>query len=173
MKTNLVKNQKGITMIELIVSVCIVGIIVVVMSPLLKQGLDSWKPARARVLLHENLNYAMDFISREIRQAISITPAGAPDILTYQVEKVTSGTGAERKIIFDNANGVLQYSRKVGGSYVVEGDLTSRSEIDITSAAITQVPGLLNTYRINLTGVSRLDNTYNLTLSSEVSVRSK
>ncbi len=163
MKNTDLKDDKGFTLVEMLVTFLILGMLLTVLAPMLKVGRDTWNSGRANITLQENLNFALDFISREIRQATGAVKPGNSsknELISYQVDKVTSKETDKRKIILKN--GILYFNNN--GSVA---PLTSSNEVFITSAVIN-----ISTqpFKISLTGEFRKNGQpiSGLTVSSQV-----
>ncbi len=127
------KSENGFTLVEMLVTFLILGLLIGVLTPIFKVARNTWDTGRANVTLQENLHFALDFISREVRQAKGrLKTNTAPGvILEYKIEKV-NGEKKDRQIIFDNVNGVLKF--KNGQATPVP--LTSPTEVFIKAAEV-------------------------------------
>jgi prepilin-type N-terminal cleavage/methylation domain-containing protein len=146
-KLGINESSPGFTMIELLIAFIIFAMLVLAVTPLFKDGNYYWQAAQSQVELRQNLNGALDFISKEMRKADpesgAIQPESYPGIITYSADGSTyqiyvtgsnSGVPPYRHIVFDDG------SAKV---------LTSPSKIDIIS---TNVYSSSTGYEIWLTG---------------------
>jgi len=66
------KNNKGFTLIEMMVSVSIFVIVALIVSGVLVQLSVAYKKAQAMRLLMDNLNFALEKMNLEIREGVSI-----------------------------------------------------------------------------------------------------
>jgi type II secretory pathway pseudopilin PulG len=140
-------NSAGFTIIELLIAFIIFAVLVVAVTPLFRQGNYYWQAAQSQVELRQNLNNALDFISKEMRKADTdpgaIQPESDPGIITYRTNGDTyriyvagSNTGSPpyRHVVFNDGS---------------DKTLTSPSKIDIVNTNV-----YLNStgYEIWLTG---------------------
>ena len=140
----LIEQNSGMTMIELLIAFVIFGVLVVAVTPAFKQGSDSWQDTQADVELRQNLNSALQLISRELRQAkdSTINIGAGDEIVRYKYDYDTSGHHNFIKRV------------KSGSSYYLEfnGDpVTAPELINITHAEVEQ-DGSNPVYFITISG---------------------
>lgn len=81
------KNEKGITLVELLASLAIVGIIIVLIASVLSNGTNSSKRTETKQRLQQEANYIVEVIRK--------------DYLKYEntiIELKVVGTGKEQKL---------------------------------------------------------------------------
>ena len=144
--TELIKQNSGLTMIELLIAFVIFGILVVAVTPVFKQGSDSWQDTKAEVELRQNLNSALQFMSREMRQAKegNINTGAGNEIVRYKYDYDYDTSGHHNFI----------KRVKSGSSYYLEfnGDpITAPELINITHAEVEQ-DGSNPVYNITISG---------------------
>lgn len=69
------KKQKGITLIEILVVLAILGMIALALHRILKGGLDVWRGGKERTDIIAQARVAMDRLSRELRATDKILTA--------------------------------------------------------------------------------------------------
>lgn len=88
----------GFTIVEMLVAFSIFAILVVVVTPVFRQGSGFWQTTQGQVELGQNLNSALEFLSRELRQAEPGT------ILPYNNSAEPDG-GWNRQVVTYNVDG--------------------------------------------------------------------
>ena len=100
----MLKNNKGVTLLELIITIAIVGIVFLLIAPLFFTGINFFGDSNAMVMDQANLRKIMTDISREIRDATEVTVDSETQITvddciyTYADGKITktfTDTGTE------------------------------------------------------------------------------
>lgn len=154
---HLKENISGFTLVELLVAFAVFAVLVLVMTPVFKQGLDFWEITQSQVELRQNLDSATDFMSRELRRAIpgSIV-TGDPDyIVSYNVyDDVDENVYNNPRYSFtipQPKNGNHYIIFQAGGS-AKQVEITSPSVIDIKSAVVESPLYPDTSYQITITG---------------------
>jgi len=161
----IIKKDSGMTMIELLIAFVIFGIMVVAVTPVFKQGSDSWQDTRADVELRQNLNAALQLMSRELRQAkVSTINIGTGDeIVRYKYDYDTSGPHNSFKWLGSSGRKYIEFNSE---------SVTASDLINITNVRVERV-GAEPVYEITITGEYTGGNrTESLTVETKVVVRS-
>ena len=99
MKTIKIRNQKGVTLVELILATLVLIIIVGVLSRILSKGLDSIDYGNKETELRQNGRVALTRITRELRQCQSVVA-------------VSNEAEFPKYIEFDDSNGIRMKLRR-------------------------------------------------------------
>lgn len=117
------KTNKGFTLIEMLVAVAIFGTMASVAAGVLLNVSDAQRKILALRVAHDNLNYALDVIGKEIRTGrsyhcasdISLQPVDCPSggssftFLNASSQTVTYRLSAQRLEVSKNAGATWQY----------------------------------------------------------------
>lgn len=76
-----IKNQKGFSLIEMMVVVVILGLIVLGLVTFFTGGAKSWVAGQSQLTAQRNARQAMDIMVREIREASEITTKNDTEII--------------------------------------------------------------------------------------------
>ena len=68
----MLKNEKGITLLELMVAMVITAIMGLAIYNVCKMAMDAWQKGEARTQVYQNARIALDRMSEEIRSAITL-----------------------------------------------------------------------------------------------------
>jgi len=68
-----IKNQKGVTLMELIVSLALFSIVVIVVLSLFSMGISSQRKVLALQKVQENARFILEFMAKEIRMGVVST----------------------------------------------------------------------------------------------------
>lgn len=72
----------GFTLIEIVLTIALVGIVAGVAAVIIMQGTSSYSTGRSRLEAHEQARFALERMSREVRQVRSRSAAPVDDIIT-------------------------------------------------------------------------------------------
>lgn len=64
------KDNRGFTLVEVLMVTVLLGIIVATVSPLIKNTFDNWEFSKEQVETQSNLRQVLDYVAKELRQAI-------------------------------------------------------------------------------------------------------
>lgn len=70
----MLKNEKGITLLELMVALVITALLGMAIYNVCKMAMDAWQKGEARTQVYQNARIALDRMSDEIRSAITLNP---------------------------------------------------------------------------------------------------
>ena len=139
MKNNFKKNRNGFTLIELMVSISIFMMIMLVAMSSLFVALDASKRARALRYAMDNVNFAMDSMSRSLRMGTNYSCGHSKNNLNEGFEKSGCPSGGENKIAFISQDGnTIYYGIKTGsnGNGIIERCNESSVCADMTSSDV-------------------------------------
>ncbi len=154
----LIKQNSGLTMIELLIAFVIFGVLVVAVTPVFKEGNDFWQVTQAQVELRQNLNSALQLMSRELRQAKAntiIINHVSDEIVRYKYDYDTSGPHNSFNLM--ESSGGRHYL-EFNGEPVTAPDLIN---IDTTETWIVLESSDPPVYKIQIsgeyTGINKID----------------
>ncbi|WP_071395929.1 PilW family protein [Bacillus tuaregi] len=155
MKNRFITSAKGITLVELLVSLALVGVVSTLIVGVLVSGTKSFEKVSKEVSLHDEANYIMTMFANEIFEATSVT--SVPSVPEGEKTKLISitkyGSAEEIQLGFDNEQAVIK------------GKPLHSSSIKILNSSQMKVYD--GTVHINLAVQGK--DTKKVTLTSEVS----
>ncbi len=141
----IIKNDSGMTMIELLIAFVIFGILVVAVTPVFKEGSDSWQDTKAEVELRQNLNSALQLMSRELRQAKASSiniEEDENEIVNYQYST-------------DGSTNYFKVEESSEGTHYIEFNsesVTAPALINITEACVVRLSSNPPKFEIAISG---------------------
>lgn len=117
------KKQKGITLIEILVVLFIMGLIAIALYNVLSTGMKGWRVGKKRTDIIAQARVAMDRLTREAREATWMEAADATSI-NFSAEL---GTGSDRDVVYSYYNSILHREEESGGEKVMAKDMNSFS----------------------------------------------
>jgi len=126
MASSALKNKKGITLIELIVSIALFSLAVIVVLTILSTGINAQRKVIALQNVQENARALLEFIAKEVRMGI-VSSAGTDYINITRsdgdVVRYTFSNGdIIRNNITDNLSGAMNSTNiNITGSFYVTG----------------------------------------------------
>lgn len=106
MKINIKKNKRGVSLIELMVAIAIFSVLILSATQIFKMVADGQRSAISAQNTQENIRYAMEKISKEIRMA-RISNHDCESIFSpppAAIYKVYNTSGSGSKLYFKNKN---------------------------------------------------------------------
>lgn len=117
------KNEKGFTLVELLVSAAIFSILILSATGIFVKIMNVQKKALAIQEVQDNISYTMEMISKEIRMMSEITTKNtASDTLVFKNSK-------DKAIIYSLDSGQLQRSIDGGANQVITSSNVNVSEL--------------------------------------------
>lgn len=163
MKKNQFKMQKGMSLLEILVVVTIFAVLGVLVTRSVLLTLQGSRKTEALVKTRENLNFAMNVMERQIRNANAITecPNADPSILNY-----TDADGNSSSFTCTNIS--------TQNGYIASGSASlTNDSINVLSCQFSCTPGTsINPPSVTIT-VSATDKTASGIQNSTVSVSNK
>ncbi len=177
MKTIYTKNQKGFSLIEMMVVVVILGLIVLGLATFFTGGVKSWVAGQSQLEAQRNARQAMDRMVREIREGkevksgsgINITVAipefknGTSTIPAYEVTYSLSDTTIKR-----GATPLIDNVLKISGEDIFEYYDSSGIKYDSPDGTILLS---ISKIHINLKVDVDKDGNPDVTLNTDVNLR--
>ena len=143
----LIKQNAGVTLIELLIAFVVFGVMVVAVTPVFKEGNDFWQVTQAQVELRQNLNSALQLMSRELRQAkpetININ-AHTGEIVRFKYDY--SPSGAPNSFNLTESSGDMHYIEFNSEA------VTAPHLINVTDARVVVISSEPPVYRIEISG---------------------
>ena len=140
------KKKKGLTLIEILVVLFIMGFIATALYYVLNAGIEGWRAGKERTDAIAQARVAMDRLTREAREATYMAAADTASI-NFSAEL---GTGSNRNIVYSCYGSTLYREEQSGGpkemaKYITTFTLTYYSKwADNTIHSFTPAAGLYN-----------------------------
>ncbi len=134
---NVIRGDRGLTLIEVLWATLLLALVVVALVPLLAIGQQTWVQTRGREEMVFNARLALDSLVSTIRAAQSLQVISAADIrLTYFFGD--NSTIPTEEYILDTTTNELQYRRNTDAPAPFAGPFRSMSVVcfDATNATI-------------------------------------
>lgn len=121
---NVIKNQKGVTLLELIVAVGIFSVVILAATGIFKSALEGQRSAIAAQNLQESMRYAMEVMSKEMRMAQKDVGGAdqCPDVANGKVYDISAGSD---RLDFRNYNDQCVSYNLAGTRLQIDRDGTS------------------------------------------------
>jgi len=163
------KQQRGFSLIELMVVVVILGIIVLGLVTFFTGGVKSWVAGQSQLEAQRNARQAMDRMVREIREADSINSSSTPYIISFH-------TPFNGNIIYNyNSGDKTIYRQKNGNSTILIADVLKFEVTYWNSSEVEKTPSSesdeISKVCIILEVDVDKDENSDITLNSDVSLR--
>ena len=101
MTINIKKNKSGVSLIELMVATAIFSVLILLAAQIFKMVVDGQRSAISAQNVQENMRYALEKMSKEIRMAqISNT-----DCLGAATNKIFNTANSDSELYFKNKDG--------------------------------------------------------------------
>ncbi|MBI5149864.1 MAG: prepilin-type N-terminal cleavage/methylation domain-containing protein [Candidatus Omnitrophica bacterium] len=153
-KNQLLKDPRGFTLVEAMVTVIIFTFILGICYTLLISGSDSWETNSARVELQQELRKAMDWIAQDLRQAGSASITNVPaDGATYTSITFRKSAGASGGNLVWDSNTTTYSLGGTGGTQLlrqVSGQTASVIAQDIQSLQFSRQASTANVVDVSL-----------------------
>lgn len=142
------RDRSGFTLIEIILSLSLLGMVIVTVLSLYQFSLINWEREQEMMDLQDNLRTGLNRLAREVRQATVLHPESGPNKIKfyndhyqpiqYFLEKTTlyrkSGTGVKQPVA-DNITGLeFKYGSRGLVTIKVTGKTSRTKEISYTTA---------------------------------------
>ena len=166
-------NQKGFSLIEMMVVVVILGLIVLGLVTFFTGGTKSWVAGQSQLEAQRNARQAMDGMVREIREGKNVT-SGSDTTITvsipslggnpaYDVTFALSGTTIQR-IKNSTSNPLIDNVLKVSGESIFKYYNSSGIEVNPPDSIVSKI-------HINLKVDVDKDSNPDITLNTDVNLR--
>ena len=174
MSTLNIKNQKGFSLIEMMVVVAVLGVIVLGLVTFFTGGTKSWVAGQSQLTAQRNARQAMDRMVREIREGKNIISGSDDDTIVvsipalgsepdYNVTYDLSGTSIVRKKN-SSSNPLIDNVLKITGEAIFKYYDSSGNEVTSPDSTVSKV-------HINLKVDVDKDGNPDITLNTNVNLR--
>jgi len=166
-----IKNQKGFSLIEMMVVVVILGLIVLGLVTFFTGGTKSWVAGQYQLTAQRNARQAMDRMVREIREASNIIANSTSSKVIFKTPWNTdnldySWSGKKWDPIFEDINSLINNVQILTFNYF------NSSNAEITTLPITEADALkISKIQINLKVDVDKDSNPDITLNTDVNLR--
>lgn len=106
----------GFTLVELLISVAVLSIVVIAITTAMSLSSKSFSNGSSNVGLQSDAQTATNLLSNMVMDAKSVSQVGMGTGTEDGTLSIISVDGAQIEISYDNANGLLSYSKTVGGT---------------------------------------------------------
>lgn len=141
-----INNQKGISLIELVVAVSIFSLVVITASGIFINAIKTQKVILAKQNIAENLRYASEFMVKELRMAQPVNPANLTFLKSAGVQ-LNSSNSPSSSIQFFNYNAdFVTYS--LVGNKIMRNSGTGDEPISSDEVKIIGLSFILNDWNL-------------------------
>lgn len=166
-----IKNQKGFSLIEMMVVVVILGLIVLGLVTFFTGGARSWVAGQSQLTAQRNARQAMDIMVRQIREASDIKENSTPYKIIFSTPWVTndleySWTGNTWEPIYKGAVPLINNVQNLTFKYFDRLGV----EIKILPITVADAPKISKIH-IDLNVDVDKDNKPDITLNSDINLR--
>ncbi|MBB6445857.1 hypothetical protein [Bacillus benzoevorans] len=91
MKRKILSSAKGLTLVELLLSLSLIGVVSVLIIGVLVSGMDSYRSVNKQISLHDEANAIMTKFSNEIFVATKVEPNSVEPVKEIHIKKYGSG----------------------------------------------------------------------------------
>jgi len=147
-----VKNNKGVSLIELIVAVTIFSFLMLAATSIFKMVIDGQRNSISAQNVQENIRYAMEKMGKEIRMAQRSDTA----CIATGVNKVFNTAGSSSELYFENKDGqCITYYLDVSGRLkitvsngliVIADDFITPNKIQVSNLKFNVVDNLISDF---------------------------
>ena len=128
-----IKNEKGVSLIELLLAVSIFSVLILSSTGIFKMVADGQRNSIAAQNVQENIRYALEKMSKEMRMA----QISNDDCLPGAVYKVFNTAGGDSELYFKNQYGLcVNYYLEDGRLKIIQGSGPGASSGFITPASV-------------------------------------
>ena len=111
-----IKNKKGVSLIELLIVITILGIVILGLVTFFTGGTRSWVAGQSQIKAQRNARQAMDLMVRELRHSEKFL-ISQDDKVKVRIPDLTGAGGPDYHVTYYLKNGDSVYRKKeVGGS---------------------------------------------------------
>jgi Tfp pilus assembly protein PilE len=141
-------NEKGISLVELVVSVSVFSLVVIASSGIFMNAIKTQKVILAKQNVAENMRYTSEFMVKELRMA----QVNAALNMTFQktpAEQLDFDNSPSETIIFTNYNGdVISYS--LSGNKIMRNSGSGAEPVSSDEVEVTGLSFILNNWNLTL-----------------------
>jgi prepilin-type N-terminal cleavage/methylation domain-containing protein len=166
-----IKNQKGFSLIEMMVVVVILGLIVLGLVTFFTGGAKSWVAGQSQLEAQRNARQAMDRMVREIREGENVETGSDDDTIVVSIPTLGS------ELAYDVIYGLFDTTIKRDAVSLIENVLKITGEPiftyynNIDPEPITSPNGTISKVHINLKVDVDQDNNPDIILNTDVNLR--
>lgn len=122
MKKHILTANKGLSLIELLLSLSLIGVVSVLIIGVLVSGMNSYKSVNKQISLHDEANTIMTKFSNEIFVATKIEPDSGEPVKEISIEKY--GTNDTTALKFADGMATIK-GNKINSSMIKVSDESS------------------------------------------------
>jgi len=170
LKNIYIKNQKGFSLIEMMVVVVILGLIVLGLVTFFTGGAKSWVAGQSQLTAQRNARQAMDWMVREIREGKNVTIGS--DAYTIFVSVPALGGNTAYSVTFSLFGNTIQRD----GNPLIDNVITASGEsifkyYNSIGTEVTSPNSNASKVHINLKVDVDKDSNPDVTLNTDVNLR--
>jgi len=137
LKNKILKNQEGVTLIELLVYIVLISILALVFVNFTLDIVGTAQKARVRQEAQQNTRFALERITRAIRESNGLN-AGSSTFTTHPgVLSLGMDNAALNPTIFDVSAGVLRVTEGAGSPQAITSDTFDISNLVFTNRSVS------------------------------------
>ena len=163
------KNQKGFSLIEMMVVVVILGLIVLGLVTFFTGGAKSWVAGQSQLTAQRNARQAMDRMVREIREGENVKTVSDDDTIIVSIPALGS------ELAYDVTYSLSDTTIKRGTTPLIDNVLISGEDIfkyyDSSGIEINPPGSTVSKVHINLKVDVDKDSNPDVTLNTDVNLR--
>lgn len=119
------QDVRGFTLIEIVLTIVLVGIVAGVAAVIIMQGTSAYSTGRSRLEAHEQARFALERMSREVRQIRSRAAAPVDDIITMTATNLEFIDVNGTQVGFRLNGGIMERRENAGAWQVLATGITA------------------------------------------------
>jgi len=170
LKNIYIKNQKGFSLIEMMVVVVILGLIVLGLVTFFTGGAKSWVAGQSQLTAQRNARQAIDIMVREIREGENVISGSDSDTIVVSIPALGS------ELTYDVTYSLSDTTIKRGTTPLIDNVLTESGEslfkyYNSIGTEVTSPDSNVSKVHINLKIDVDKDDNPDITLNTDVNLR--
>jgi len=169
-----IKNQKGFSLIEMMVVVVILGLIVLGLVTFFTGGAKSWVAGQSQLTAQRNARQAMDRMVREIREGKNVKTASDDDTIIVSIPAL--GSEFAYDVTYDLSGNTIVRIKNTTSNPLINNVLVTSGEsifkyYNSIGTEVTSLDSNVSKVHINLKVDVDKDTNPDVTLNTDVNLR--